>query len=221
MTESSSVTELMIFPFYLQKEEKSQQRKAWNSGNDITPVQSASSPSPSSPDALKASAASLATISNINIDMDEDLKMKELQGSQSGVSPSQAVHLPVSHNKERGKPDSSAAPVDPPLDLESVSGDVIKEGEESVKGLHIHEKKQAINDDNTMDLLKDNNVKGSGLALKTYRTIANDTVTLLKSGPSHHPSEIQVSVSEDDVLRSYDLLFIYPNFVFAGKPRIY
>lgn len=150
--------------------------------------------------------------------MDEDLGKKELQGSQSGVSPSQAL----SHNKGRGKPDSSAPSVDPPLDIKSLSGDDIKEGEECVsKGLHIHQEKHTTNEDNTMDLLKDNNVKVSGLAFKTRRTITNDTVTLLKGAPSHHPSEIQVSVPEDDVLWSYDLLFIYPDFVFKGKPRIY
>ncbi|TWW61624.1 Serine/threonine-protein kinase [Takifugu flavidus] len=171
----------------LRKEEKSHQRKAWNSVSEETPVQAASSPKPSSPDALKASSVSLATISNINIDMDEDLRKKELQGSQSGVSPSQAL----SHNKGRGKPDSSAPSVDPPLDLKSLSGDDIKEGEECVsKGLHIHQEKQTTNEDNTTDLLKDNNVKVSGLALKTCRTITNDTVTLLKGAPSHHPSEM-------------------------------
>lgn len=135
--------------------------------------------------------------------MDEDLRKKELQGSESGVSQA------LSHSKGRGKPDSSTPPVDPPLDLKSLSGDDIKEGEECLsKGLHIHQEKQTTNEDNTMDLLKDNNVKVSGLALKPCRTITNDTVTLLKGAPSHHPSDIQVSVPEDDVLWSYDLLFI-------------
>ncbi|XP_011612536.1 serine/threonine-protein kinase Nek4 [Takifugu rubripes] len=181
----------------LRKEEKSHQRKAWNSVSDETPVQAASSPKPSSPDALKASSVSLATISNINIDMDEDLRNKELQGSQSGVSPSQAL----SHNKGRGKPDSSAPSVDPPLDLKSLSGDDIKEGEECVsKGLHIHQEKQTTNEDNTTDLLKDNNVKVSGLALKTCRTITNDTVTLLKGAPSHHPSEMHESLESTEKL---------------------
>lgn len=129
--------------------------------------------------------------------MDDDLRKKELQGSQSGVSPSQAL----SHNEGREKPDSSAPSVDPPLDTKSLSGDDIKEGEECVsKGLHIHQEKQTTKEENTVDLLKDNNVKVSGLALKTCRTITNDTVTLLKGAPSHHPSEIQVSVPEDDVL---------------------
>lgn len=125
--------------------------------------------------------------------MDEDLRKKELQASQLGVSPSQAL----SHNHGRGKPDSSTPPVDPPLDLKSLSGDDIKEGEECVsKGLHIHQEKQTTNEDNTMDLLKDNNVK----ALKTCRTITSDTVTLLKGAPLHNPSEIQVSLPEVDVL---------------------
>lgn len=112
------------------------------------------------------------------------------------MSPSQA-----GRHEGRGKPDSSAPPVDPPLDLKSASGDGIKEGDEGVsKGLRVHHEKETTNEENTVDLLKDNNAKGSGPALKTYRTITNDTVTLLKGAPSHHPSEIQVSVPEDDVL---------------------
>lgn len=142
----------------------------------------------------------MATVSNINIDVDEDMGKKKLQGSKSVVSHSQAVHLPVSHNKGRGNPDCSAPPVDPPLDLKSLPGDAIKEGEEFVsKGLHIHQDNQASNEDNPMDLLKDANVKSSGLALKSYRSIKDDTVTLLKGAPTH-PSEMQVSVPEDDVL---------------------
>lgn len=145
----------------------------------------------------------MATISNINIDVDEDPGKKKLQGSKPVVSHSQGVDLPVSHDEGRGKPDSSAPPHDSPPDLQSVPGDAIKEGEEFVsKGLHSHQDKQAPQEANPMDLLKDTNVKSSGLALKTYRSIKNDTVTLLKGAPTH-PSEIQVSNPEDDVLLSY------------------
>lgn len=118
-----------------------------------------------------------------------------MQGSQSVESPCQAVDLPVSHKKRDGKPDSSAPPVDPPLELNSASGDVIKEGEECVsEGLHILEEKQSTIEDNTMDLLKPADVKSSGPALKTDGTVTNHTVTLFKGGPIHLPPEAQVSV---------------------------
>ena len=191
-SERSSLNDL-FFLLNLQFEEKPQKNKVWNIVNDAAPVQS---PKPSSPDSLKASTASVATVSNINIDVGEDPGRKKLQGSKSVVSHGQAV----SQSKERGKPDSSPPPLDPPLDLQSMPGDAIKEEEEFVyQGLHIHQDQQATNEDHSMNILKDTNVKSSGLALKTYRSIKNDTVTLLK-GALTHPSEIQVSDPDKDVL---------------------
>ncbi|XP_059185217.1 serine/threonine-protein kinase Nek4 isoform X2 [Centropristis striata] len=108
------------------KEEKLQQHKARNSVPDCTPVQSPCPPKPSSPDALRASIASLATISNINIDVqlqeDEDLLNRPVQGPQSAESRHCASNEPVTHtvckdSKRRGKPDPSPppSPVKPPL----------------------------------------------------------------------------------------------------------
>ncbi|XP_074486642.1 serine/threonine-protein kinase Nek4 isoform X2 [Sebastes fasciatus] len=113
------------------KEEKSQQPKVRNGVADYAPVQTPRPPKPPSPDALKASIASLATISNINIDVqlqeDEDLVKRQVQGPQAGVSHHRAGNEPVTHSvhkdsKGRGKPDPSPppSPVKPPL--KSVSG---------------------------------------------------------------------------------------------------
>lgn len=120
-----------FFSLHPQKEEKSQQPKVRNGVADCAPVQTPRPPKPPSPDALKASIASLATISNINIDVqlqeDEDLVQRQVQGPQAGVSHHRAGNEPVTHSvhkdsKGRGKPDPSPppSPVKPPL--KSVSG---------------------------------------------------------------------------------------------------
>lgn len=206
-TEKSSTIDLKCVCFFnFQNKEKAQKSKVWDSVSDSAPAQSAASPKPSSPDALKASTVSVATVSNINIAIDEDPGRKKSQGSKSVASHCQAVHLPASHNKGSGEPDSSAPPGDPPLHLKSVPSDAIKEEEEELvsKGLHIHLDKQTTNGDNSTDVLQDTNAKSSGPALKTYKSIQNNTVTLLRGAPTH-PSEIQVSVPQDDVLWSYDI----------------
>ncbi|XP_029287017.1 LOW QUALITY PROTEIN: serine/threonine-protein kinase Nek4 [Cottoperca gobio] len=113
------------------KDEKSQQDKVWNGVADFAPVQTPRPPKPSSPEALKASIASLATISNINIDVqlqqDEDVMKRQVQGPQSVVSHHRAGNEPETHSvnkdsKGRGKPDPSPppSPVKPPP--KSVSG---------------------------------------------------------------------------------------------------
>ncbi|XP_070759309.1 serine/threonine-protein kinase Nek4 [Enoplosus armatus] len=118
------------------KEEKSQQHKVRNGVTDTQPPQP---PKPSSPDALKASIVSLATVSNINIDIqlqeDEDLMKRQLQGPQSVVSHHRAGNDPVAHSvykdsKGRGKPDPSPppSPLKPPL--KSVSGVGSRGGDE-------------------------------------------------------------------------------------------
>ncbi|XP_019121873.2 serine/threonine-protein kinase Nek4 isoform X3 [Larimichthys crocea] len=162
------------------KDEKSQQHKVRNGVPDCTPIQAPPPPKPSSPDALKASIASLATISNINIDVqlqgDEDLIKRQVQGPQPVVSPHQAGNEHVTHkdNKGRGKPDPSPplSPVQPPL--KSVSGFGSRGGDERRTSnglLDIHpqatpnpretfsvcgEKMSDVDDkDDTMELLKE------------------------------------------------------------------
>lgn len=209
------------FTFYLQKEEKSQQQKGCNSASDVTPVLSASSPKPSLSEVLKATTASMATISNIDIDMDEGPGKKELQASPSDVSHCLALNLPVSHNEGSGKPDSSAPPINLPLELKSVSGDVIMEGEECVsRELQLHQEKHTTNDDKTVDVLKHTHVNSPGTALKTYKTVANDTITLLKGASTPHAAGKLVSVPRRRCYKVMILLSLY-TYVFKGMPRIY
>lgn len=202
------------FSLFPQKEEKSQQHKVRKGATQLPPVQTTVPPKPSSPDALKASIASVVTVSNINIGMDEDLIKRQVQEPQSGASRQQAVNEPVIHSRERQKLDSSAPPVNFPVNLSSVTGDVSGGGDEgrvSNGVLHTQQQemskpgdtfyvcreKQTAHTDNTMELLKDADSENTGVALKVNRDITTDTVTLLKRAPTQHTSDLQVSAQRE------------------------
>ncbi|XP_022077592.2 serine/threonine-protein kinase Nek4 isoform X1 [Acanthochromis polyacanthus] len=194
------------------KEDKSQQQKGRNGSTDCTPP-----PKPSSPDVLKAS---LATVSNINIDIqlqqDDGLLKKQVQGPKSVVSHHRAPNEPATHcvykdSRVRGKPDPSPppSPVKPPL--KSVSGVCSRGGDEKTasNGLldiqpqgpsnpgetfSVFEGKQVsdVDDkDDTMELLKEADSQNPILQ-KTEETVEanmddkNDTVTLFKQAPAKH-----------------------------------
>lgn len=177
---------LLLFSPLPQKEENPQQHKVRNGVTDFTPVQTPSPPKPSSPDALKASIASLATVSNINIDIqlqqDEDLMKRQVQGPQSVVSHHRAVNEPVTHSKGRGKPDPSPppSPVKPPL--KSVSGG--DEGRASNGLLHIHPQDMP-NPGDTFSVCRENQT-----------TDADDTMELLKEADMQNPKlEVEIEMA--------------------------
>uniref|UniRef100_A0A3P8SAH1 Serine/threonine-protein kinase Nek4 n=1 Tax=Amphiprion percula TaxID=161767 RepID=A0A3P8SAH1_AMPPE len=205
------------------KEDKSQQQKGWNGSTDCTALNSPPPPKPSSPDVLKAS---LATVSNINIDIqlqqDDGLLKKQVQGPQSVVSHHRAANEPATHcvykdSRVRGKPDPSPppSPVKPPL--KSVSGVCCRGGDEKTasNGLldvqpqgpsnpgetfSVFEEKQVsdVDDkDDTMELLKEADAQNPVLQ-KTEETVEanmdnkNDTVTLFKQAPAKHLHTLSV-----------------------------